>query len=208
MIVVGGTDEAQPWIEYINDVVYACGIRSMRYRLTDTDQVQDVADWASSRDDRDIDLRCIVLDVQGLGEGTLVDDALRHIRQDAEGEYIVVIVIDPDQLAETRQDIRTILGVEQALVPITWQGTYPRTHEVHIVGTATLVGKQMGRFFIAGNVSSPYPHEVHIDVDMGDRTDDQAMAELERLGPDWSFAVIGALRDGRIVATFEDFEAL
>lgn len=206
MIVVGGPDDARPWIESVTDLARACGMRSIYYRLSDTDQVQDAIDWASSREDGDEDLRCIVLDVQGLGDGTLVDDALRHIRQDAEGEHIVVVVIDPDQLAETRQDIRTILGVEQALVPVAWQGTYPRKQEVRVVGTVTLAGKQHGRFFIAANVDAPYPHEVEIELDMGDRDEDAALRELSNLRPDRTFAVLGELRNGRIAARFEDVE--
>jgi hypothetical protein len=204
MIVVGGTDDAYPWVDPILDLARAGGMDAAYYRPVDTDDVQDIVDWASTREEGYDDVRCIVINVQGLGTGTMADDALRGIRAEGQGEHVVVLVVDADQLPEAREDIRTELGVEAALVPVTWQGVYPDVQEIGIVGSATLVGKQNGRFFVAANVQSPYPHEVHIDIDMGDRDDDAAMDELAGLGPDCEFAVLATLRDGRIVARFDD----
>lgn len=204
MIVVGGADDSYPWIDPILDLARSGGMDAIYYRLETTDDVQDAIDWASSREEDQDDVRCMVLNVQGLGAGSLLDDALRNILEEGEGEHVVIMVVDPEQLAETRQDIRSMLGVDEALVPITWQGADSPIQEVQIVATATLAGKQLGRFFIAANVAEPYPHEVEIDLDMGDRNEEAALQELSELGPDRDFAVLAELRDGRIVARFDD----
>jgi len=204
MIVIGGTDDDYPWVDSTLDLARACEMDAIQYRLTEADDVQDIVDWASSREDGCSEVRCIVINVQGLGAGTMADDALRGIRAEGQGEHIVVLVVDPDQLTEVRHDIHAALGIEAALVPFTWQGIYPDVHEIGIVGSATLVGRQNGSYFVAASVSDPYPHEVQIEIDMGDRDEDVAMEDLASIGPDCDFAMLATVRDGRILARFDD----
>jgi len=209
MLVVGGTDDACPWNRDILDLAGASGIhRRAEFRADTQESVAALADWIRDRAPDESGLQCIVIGVQGLGEDHLLGAMLQDLRYYASDECLIALSIDPEQIAQVRRDIRSILGVEEALVPVTWQGVYPDVHEIGIVGSATLVGRQNGAFFIAASVSEPYPHEVHIEIDMGDRDENVALDDLAALGPDCDFAVLATVRDGSILARFDGIAKL
>jgi len=221
MIIVGGTDDSYPWLNSLSDLSEACEAgRTICYAADIPDNVDDLRDWVSSREDGDESLHTIAILTQGMGETSLLSDMLHAVRDDAWGEHMVVVVIDPDQLDATRRDIRTILGVHQALVPVCWQGVEPRACEVRIVANPVRFHGHQGRLVRLGvALGSPYAHNVVLNVEGATKEADSpydALAAMfprthqERfdMPPDSDFAALATVRDGNLYVRIDDLEQI
>lgn len=207
MIIVGGTDDALPWLDSLSDLSEACGMgRTVSYVADSAENAEDMADWVSSREDDDETVRAVAIVTQGLGDSSRLNDMLHHVKDRAWGEHVIVVVIDPEQLDDTRRDIRTILGVHQALVPISWQGVEPTRHEVQILAQIVGGGRSNGVYVIDAISTDPYPHEIELYLDMGE-DDDANMDAIEKLGQA-DFAALAIVRGGSLVSTLADIETL
>jgi len=197
-------------VDSLSDLSEACEMgRTISYRATkddDVDNVEDLTDWVSSREQGDDGVRSVAILAQGLGAAAVVGDMLQAIKDHAFGEHLVIVVIDPDQLADARRNIRTILGVHQALVPVCWQGIDPSTTEVAVIGQIVGSGRSNSEYLVDAISNEPYPHEIELYLDMGD-DDDANLAAMDGMGQA-DFAALAVVRDGRLVSTLEDISIL
>jgi len=214
MIVVGGNDPQDlrtGWIGCNKALEQACSMAET-HPLTYWVNADGLSQLRSHATDHGfmvgLETRTAILNMQSSRDDSLLTNMLDMMYDDAVQDYVVIVVIRPDQVDAVRASIQAGLSIPAPLVPVWWQDADIDPMRMSIVGHATLVGRSNGRYFISAHVAKPYPHEVEIDMDMGDMEDDQALERLQELGPDRSFAVIAGIEDGRMQAAFSDLVLL
>lgn len=214
MIVVGSLDSkdvATKWLGCITRIEQACwmaGTHPLSYWVGRDDRSQLRSHAMDHGFMPGLSTRTAILNVQGSADESLLTDMLTMLYDDAVCDYVVAIVVRPDQLEGVLKCIRQGLGIPAPLVPVWWQDAGMAPMQMPIVGHATLAGRSNGRYLIRADVARPYPHQVEIDVDMGDVDEGRAMELLQDMVRDRRFAVATTVGEDRIQATFGDIVVL